>query len=495
MGCKMIAAITWTQVELKGLLEDEESHVNYERAKRHLGLHPFHLTDLNAALREILTSTINSYDSKLKGIILSYKNPKLLSRMGTVLYDTCYIHVDIEADFYVFRPSVGDTLKGIVNKKSQDHVGILVHKTFNATIPRPDNDDDWPGHSIHIGQEIRFTVTCLDFKDRLPYIRGSMDAQDYLRGCQTFGETFAGGTKKVDVKPKKSKFLYDDDDECNADQETGVVHIDYSTEENVSHKKSKKLKRESSEDVVRVKSKKKHKIEGEVLPPEDEPSSYERNTSAVRDGGSSEEESSPGELKLKREISEDKITTKKKKKKSKVKAEETLSETEYEALEASQRNLEEVGEDVSPKKAKKLKKEKTEDKIRSKTKTKTEFEVEIIESEGDFDFYKPNESRKMKDGSGEGKIKKKHRIKTEVLSSETESELNNTKQSKRMKVESNDERSSKKYKVKPEVLLSDDESFVNEGNQSVRNKRESIDEKSKKKHRIKAEILTAESDD
>lgn len=60
----MIEAITWSQLELKSLLEDEDSQVYYERTKRHLGLAPYHLKDLNAALREILTATLNKYDAK-----------------------------------------------------------------------------------------------------------------------------------------------------------------------------------------------------------------------------------------------------------------------------------------------------------------------------------------------------------------------------------------------------------------------------------------------
>lgn len=49
---------------------------------------------------------------RLSGVILSYKNPKLLSPLGYILYDTCYIHVDVQADFYIFRPEIGKSLKG-----------------------------------------------------------------------------------------------------------------------------------------------------------------------------------------------------------------------------------------------------------------------------------------------------------------------------------------------------------------------------------------------
>lgn len=49
---------------------------------------------------------------RLKGLVLDYKNPKLLSSLGGILHDSHFIHVDIEADFYVFRPEIGSPLSG-----------------------------------------------------------------------------------------------------------------------------------------------------------------------------------------------------------------------------------------------------------------------------------------------------------------------------------------------------------------------------------------------
>jgi hypothetical protein len=62
MGFKTITGIQWTNLELRGLLEDEDSCVYLEKIQKHLGLHPFHLTNLNEALREILNASLNFYD-------------------------------------------------------------------------------------------------------------------------------------------------------------------------------------------------------------------------------------------------------------------------------------------------------------------------------------------------------------------------------------------------------------------------------------------------
>ncbi|XP_046823822.1 DNA-directed RNA polymerase I subunit RPA43 [Vespa crabro] len=194
MKFRPYTGITWSLLELAGLLEDEDSHVYFERMKKHLGLHPYHMNDLGAALNEILSSGLNAYDSELQGFLLAYKNPKLLTPLGDIFYDSCFIHIDIEADFYVFRPQIGHLLKGVVHKKGANYIGVLMHKAFNVSIPKPENVENWPGDTVNIGQEVRFKVTNLDFTSRLPFIRGILNEADYLQGCKLPARVSSNGT-------------------------------------------------------------------------------------------------------------------------------------------------------------------------------------------------------------------------------------------------------------------------------------------------------------
>ncbi|XP_076646153.1 RNA polymerase I subunit F [Halictus rubicundus] len=200
MKFKTYTGITWSLLELTGLLEDDESRVYFEKYKKHFGLHPFHLTNLNTSLNEILSSNLNSYDAELKGFLLAYQNPKLLTPLGEIFYDTCFIHIDVEAEFYVFRPEVGSSIKGIVNKKGVDHIGVLVHKAFNVSIPKPDDDENWLGNNLEIDQEVKFVVTLLDLNSKLPFIRGTLDPDNYLEGCKLIEKTFSPKTQHENVK-------------------------------------------------------------------------------------------------------------------------------------------------------------------------------------------------------------------------------------------------------------------------------------------------------
>ncbi|XP_076670044.1 RNA polymerase I subunit F [Andrena cerasifolii] len=264
MKFQTYTGITWSDLELTGLIEDELSLVRFERFKKHLGLHPFHLTNLNAALNEILSSNLNSYDKELKGFLLAYKNPKLLTPLGEILYDTCFIHVDIEADFYIFRPEVGCSLKGTVNKKGLDHIGLLVHKAFNVSIPKQDDDEDWPGDDLAIGQDVRFVVTCLDITSGLPYIRGALNANEYSQAKLRRQEQ--NKTSSFDNKPVKQQSFFPTDSEhsSNEDEPQALKETPkqkrskkkYEPEEVIEHHETKKEGKKRTKKAKEVKESK-----------------------------------------------------------------------------------------------------------------------------------------------------------------------------------------------------------------------------------------------
>lgn len=104
--------------------------------------------------------------------MLGYRNIKLLNEKGTIHNDSSGIHVDLEGEFFVFKPSIGKEMQGLVNRKGNDFIGVLVYNTFNVSLPKSQNDDIWPGQDIHIGYEIMFKIQHVDTSLHLPYIRG-----------------------------------------------------------------------------------------------------------------------------------------------------------------------------------------------------------------------------------------------------------------------------------------------------------------------------------
>lgn len=65
-------------------------------------------------------------------------------------------------------------MHGVVNRKGKDFIGVLVYKTFNISIPKPQNEDKWLGDDVQIGYEILFQIQHVDMSLHLPYIRGEL---------------------------------------------------------------------------------------------------------------------------------------------------------------------------------------------------------------------------------------------------------------------------------------------------------------------------------
>ncbi|XP_032807560.2 DNA-directed RNA polymerase I subunit RPA43 [Petromyzon marinus] len=147
-----------------GLARVPDSGLVSESCVRHLALFPRHLGRLRSGIGEQLGAELLRYSESLKGVPLAYDNIKLLSGLGDLIDDQGYIHMDVQADFVIFRPNPGDIIKGVVNKVGSAHVGCLVHGCFNASLACPSDEPGapWQGARLVPGDTVRFTVTHVD---------------------------------------------------------------------------------------------------------------------------------------------------------------------------------------------------------------------------------------------------------------------------------------------------------------------------------------------
>ncbi|XP_065161048.1 DNA-directed RNA polymerase I subunit RPA43 isoform X2 [Atheta coriaria] len=246
--------------ELQKLRTDAGSCVEVKTCAHHITLHPFHLSNIANSIKEILNERVAKYSAEFGGILLGFENIKIFGSKAPMYDDMCFMHQKIEADFYIFKPTIGCRLNGVIIKKSQDHIGCLVHKLFNISLPKPEGDDNWLGFKAQIGQEVQFQVSFMNLDARLPYIKGvllTIISED--SGISTSDET---------AHPKKKKSKKSTKDKVDGSQPEA---------ESVKKKKLKKKKTLPEEDILNIifdapekkkKSKKDKKSKSEV--PEDQ---------------------------------------------------------------------------------------------------------------------------------------------------------------------------------------------------------------------------------
>lgn len=234
----MPAVIPWVDDVLQKLVSDPDSCIFLDQKRIQVVLQPFHLQDLKSAVRDLLNESVDSYHKSLNGILLSYKRLKVVNKSARVAAETSGLVLDVEADFYVFRPEVGSVLKGVVNKVSNDHVGALLHHRFNISCPRPSVESKsvkWLGNKVVMSQEVIIKVKEKDFAGKMPFFKGKL---------LEIGRVLAEEERKSNKKKKAG--------------EASIVEApDTSEPSSTPTPKKRKLKLEETQDEIKVKKSKK----------------------------------------------------------------------------------------------------------------------------------------------------------------------------------------------------------------------------------------------
>ena len=129
--------------------------------KVHITLPAAYFGKLKQAISISLESKLSQYSSKFQGVPVAFdnKNVKLLSNLGNMIADQSEVHFDVQVDFVVFQPKIGETLEGVVNKlmnTTRPRFGCLVHGFFYVAVNCTSNE------MPEVGDKVWFTVTSLE---------------------------------------------------------------------------------------------------------------------------------------------------------------------------------------------------------------------------------------------------------------------------------------------------------------------------------------------
>ena len=222
-----------------------------------LSLHPSAVADRGTSLqgaRDLLDGMLMRHHDRLGGVLVSYEKPRLVHHADLRIVPMAgYVDVRVEAKVRVFAPEVGSKLVGRVNKIGVDHVGVLVHDVFNASLAAKDlprdfvhnpaedvweSAEDGGAHRVGVGTECVFGVKKISEYDDVLHLIGSMAEE---------------GTGAVD-------FLGDDDEGQDGDGRANEPAKEPRREKKArKEKKEKTPKREKTEKTEKTEKKKEKK--------------------------------------------------------------------------------------------------------------------------------------------------------------------------------------------------------------------------------------------
>ena len=154
-----------------------ERHSCFSRVEtvEHISLPPQYLGRLTEGVKEELNSGLMKYSDTLQAIPVAYEGIKILQRKGEIMEDSPFIHFDVQVKFIVFKPTVDSKLVGVVNKIGTDHIGCLVHRSFNASISKSNVKNHDVYDNLEIGSNCEFSVIGIETVNGVVSINGRID--------------------------------------------------------------------------------------------------------------------------------------------------------------------------------------------------------------------------------------------------------------------------------------------------------------------------------
>ncbi|KAI9351680.1 hypothetical protein BD770DRAFT_393836 [Pilaira anomala] len=124
--------------------------------KLYLHLAPMWSGKTMEGVNEQLNAFLMKYVPEVDGIVLAHSDVNFETEKGRILYDSPFCHFFITAKFLVWKPKRGTKLVGRINLQSEDHIGLLIYGTFNASIPKsriPSTIFEWKINEENVEEE------------------------------------------------------------------------------------------------------------------------------------------------------------------------------------------------------------------------------------------------------------------------------------------------------------------------------------------------------
>ncbi|TRM69630.1 hypothetical protein BD626DRAFT_390586 [Schizophyllum amplum] len=121
-----------------------DSEFQVVRASLVISVPPAFTADPARGALEMLDSMVMRYIPAFQGVVLSHSNLDFLSHAAQLRAECPFLVCKIAFSATVWHPHIGMKLVGRINLSSPDHISLLLHRTFNVSIPRRHiPEDQW----------------------------------------------------------------------------------------------------------------------------------------------------------------------------------------------------------------------------------------------------------------------------------------------------------------------------------------------------------------
>lgn len=164
--------IKYSRTELESYTRQLESCVKKINCIEPIKFSPALTADFQSSILKILSNKIGKYDARLNGVVLDFRNTKVLGSTSLVHQDSPFSSINVETNFYVFVPRRGAVVSGIVkyiNKMSMETIiSVLIYRVFNVKITIKGKIKQ----ELQKDQKIKVKVKDFHFENVIPFVEG-----------------------------------------------------------------------------------------------------------------------------------------------------------------------------------------------------------------------------------------------------------------------------------------------------------------------------------
>lgn len=166
--------IKYTRAELEKYCNDPESCIKKIKSVEIIRFSPTIFVDFQASILRLLSRKIGKYDNRLEGIVLDFRNTRVLNTFSGIRQDSAFSSIHVETNFYVFSPRQGAIVTGAVkfiNKSSMETIiSVVIYRVFNVKVTVKGKVKQ----ELEKNQEIKIRMKNFHFENVIPYIEGKV---------------------------------------------------------------------------------------------------------------------------------------------------------------------------------------------------------------------------------------------------------------------------------------------------------------------------------
>jgi DNA-directed RNA polymerase I subunit RPA43 len=175
--------------ELEDYIKNPESCVKKINCEERLRFGPSIMGNFKESIMRILSRKIGKYDPKMNGVVLDFRNSKVLNIYSDVRNDSAYSMTRVQSNFYVFVPRkdaiVDGTVTHINHQSIETIISVVIYRVFNVKVTFKGCIKQ---NQVCENDIIKIRIKQFHFDNEIPYIEGEMIGTSF---------STAGSTRKL----------------------------------------------------------------------------------------------------------------------------------------------------------------------------------------------------------------------------------------------------------------------------------------------------------